>query len=263
MKIKDECDVDYPATGKDVKIDWNPTDLTKQDTKLADEAFMVHTQIQHRTAETAMTLLELGRLFKKIRDDKLYEAFECGSFKEYCAMPEVRFARPTIYLFISCYEKYILKHGFKKEFLAGIGVRRLQFILPVVDTDPEEWVYKAKTLGEPDLINEVRIAQGKEEMIPVKKEKEDVYPFNHKDYKEFVKESPCLVCGDTSSEAHHFPKTRGAGGDENWVIPLCRKCHTTSHNDPYDFLWEHKDLIFAYFYKVFKACFALVNSLKE
>lgn len=238
-------------------------EIVKVDTKLADEAFMVHTQIQHRTAETAMNLLELGRLFKQIRDGHLYEAFECASFKEYCAMPEVRFARPTIYLFMACYEKFILKHDFKKEFLAGIGVRRLQFILPVVDSDPEEWVYKAKTLGEPDLINEIRVAQGKEEMLPVKKEKDDVYPFNYKDYKEFVKESPCIICEEKETDAHHFPKTTGAGADDTWVIPLCRKCHSQAHNDPYDFLWENKDLIFVYFYKVFIACFALANSLKE
>ncbi len=238
--------------------------VVKQDTKLADEAFMIHTQIQQRTAETAMNLLELGRLFKKIRDDKLYGAFQCASFKDYCAMPEVRFARPTVYLFISCYEKFILKYDFKKEFLAGIGVRRLQFILPVVDDDPEEWVYKAKTLGEPDLINEIRVAQGKEEMLPMPKEKEDIYPFHYKEYKEYVKASPCVACDATEGvDAHHFPTTKGAGGDDSWVIPLCRGCHGLAHTDSYDFLWINKKNIFKYFYKVFKSCFALAHSFKE
>jgi hypothetical protein len=38
----------------------------------------------------------------------------------------------------------------------------------------------------------------------------------------------CCVCGRVPAEPHHL-KSRGAGGDDSWCIPLCRVCHYLFH----------------------------------
>ena len=44
-------------------------------------------------------------------------------------------------------------------------------------------------------------------------------------FKQFVKDTPCLVCGWIVSDPAHI-KTRGSGGKwRNNIVPLCRRHH--------------------------------------
>ena len=238
------------------------TSVIKTNDNNADRAFMLHQEIQQRTIETANSLFELGRLFKTIRDEKLYEFLNYETFEEYLGSPEIQFGRSTVFSFIRVYEQYVLKFEFDLKLLNQIGHRRLQIINPVVDDDPIEWIYKAKELSKSDLINEVKTALGKAPMKPRAEEKEDAYPFTFKDYKDFVKSHKCITCGEKNTEGHHFPKTKGAGGKEEWIIPLCRACHTEYHNDAYDFIFLYKDHIFEYFYNLILKCFTLIKTVE-
>jgi len=228
-----------------------------------------HKEILARMMVTTGHLLELGRLFKTVRDQKLYKLLGASTFTEYCGFPEISYARTTVYSFIGIYELYILKLKHKPHLLCEIGHRSLQIIKPPMkeehpEWDPNttriwksEWMHKANTLSEGDLINEVRVWQGKPEMLPMPKEKEDVYPFSFEDYISFIKGTSCIICGDTPTDPAHFPRTRGAGGRDEDVIPLCRSCHREEDDDSFDFLWMHKDKIFKYFYDMFKKSFAI------
>ena len=44
---------------------------------------------------------------------------------------------------------------------------------------------------------------------------------------------PCLLCGEHSTEDHHFPYCRQRRSQKDVallpVVPLCRKCHTKAH----------------------------------
>lgn len=234
----------------EISKDVNPTEV--------DKATEVHKEILARMFVTTGHLLELGRLFKAVRDEKLYKLLGASTFTEYCGYPEISYARTTVYSFIGIYELYVLKLGYHPKFLCKIGHRSLQIVKPPVQKeDPTEWMHKAWTLSEGDLINEVRVWQGKPEMLPIPKEKEDVYPFNFKEYIDFVRAHPCIVCGEEKSDAHHFPRTKGVGGKDTHRIPLCRKCHSLSHQDPFDFLWLYKDGIFDYFFDMFLKSFAI------
>jgi len=227
----------------------------------ADKSHEIRAEIKNRTITTANNLLELGKLFKIMRDEKLfqYTDSECKTFEEYLAWDEVAFGRSTVFSFIHVYELYVLKLGYDVEFLAGIGHKRLQRINPVVEKDPVEWIFKANTLSPSDLRNEVRVAQGKKEIKNEVKENEiQIYEF--KSYLEFIKAYPCIICGDKESEAHHLPSTKGAGEPNTHRIPLCRKCHTLCHQDPFDFLWLYKKHIFNYFYSTFLKAFAIIRS---
>lgn len=44
----------------------------------------------------------------------------------------------------------------------------------------------------------------------------------------WITEQPCCVCRFRMTDAHHV-KTRGAGGDDRYLVPLCRACHTEVH----------------------------------
>lgn len=225
-----------------------------------------HKEILARTYVVAGNLLELGKLFKAMRDDKLYKLLGASTFTEYCGFPEIHYARPTIYSFIGIYERYVLKLKITTPRLLQIGHRMLQIINPVVEEDPDFWLDNAEVLSESDLINAVRGFQDKPPMMPKPKEEENedkcVYPFSFKEYLDFIRSHPCIICKNEESEAAHFPRSMGAGANEVECIPLCRACHSEYHQDSFDFLYLYKDKIFQYFYNLFIKCFALIKSYK-
>jgi len=48
-----------------------------------------------------------------------------------------------------------------------------------------------------------------------------------KKYLEYIRETPCLICGKRS-EPHHLT-TRGSGGSDYTSIPFCRSHHADYH----------------------------------
>ena len=108
-------------------------------------------------------------------------------------------------------------------------------------------------------VGSLKAITGQDVRKPITRKKKDghsvgLHSFDVEDYVEFVRNHPCLICGDTA-EPHHFPRTVGAGAKEHEVIPLCRACHTEAHDDPIDFLIMYKYKLFIYFYNMFKNCF--------
>ena len=224
-----------------------------------EKAESTHKEILVRTIVTANNLIELGRLFKEVRDEKLYKLLGADTFKEYCAYPEIPYARTTIYSFIGIYERYVLKFGINPEELARVGHWRLQLINPIVkkfvasDVRISEWITKAQTLSDSDLINEARSAQGKPEMVPVPKEEdgEKYYKFNKTGWVEFVGKCSCIIHPHRGEcESAHFPRTKKRGAEYWEIIPLCRECHDEAHRDTFDFLWLNRVKIFKWFYKL-------------
>lgn len=45
----------------------------------------------------------------------------------------------------------------------------------------------------------------------------------------FIRTQPCVICGALPVDADHI-KTRGAGGGDDQVWPLCRLHHTERHS---------------------------------
>lgn len=224
-----------------------------------DRAEEVHKNILVRTAITANNLIELGKLFKEVRDKKQYKLLGAESFGEYCAYPEISFGRSTIYSFIHVYELFVLKLEYSPDRLSKIGHRKLQIITSVIEKeqgntyyDPHFWLDNAEVLSESDLINAVRGFQGKPEMLPAPKEEKngEYYKFNRTGYVAFVTQSPCILHPDKKSENAHFPRTKKRGAEYWEIIPLCHSCHMVSHQDTFDFLWLNRVKIFKWFYSL-------------
>ena len=47
-------------------------------------------------------------------------------------------------------------------------------------------------------------------------------------YLDWIRAQPCAVCLKYGAEPHHM-QTRGAGGSDHLVVPLCRLHHTMIH----------------------------------
>jgi hypothetical protein len=59
-----------------------------------------------------------------------------------------------------------------------------------------------------------------------------------KEYLDFIRQNPCIVCG-RRAEPHHM-KTRGAGGSDFLAVPLCREHHTEIGHGTLNFLVKYK-----------------------
>ena len=227
--------------------------------KDTDHAFAIYTEILQRRAEVARNFIELGRLFKEVRDKDLHKFLDYESFQDF--LGSIGFRRSTVYSYIHVYELYIEKLKLSPDFLMQIPYRRLQEINPVVESNPEEWLYKAKELSESDLITEIRAAQN----LPIVETPNrqagastrptKPKPFNYESYEKFLKAYGCATCESKECEGAHFPKTEKAGAPDHWKIPLCRKCHSTYHQDPIDFLMTYRDQIFGFFYEVISSLY--------
>jgi len=85
-------------------------DIVENQEKFAcGKAESVHGEILDRTGIKADNILELGKLFKSIKDDKLYLPLGAETFDEYCGFSEIHFTYKEIASFIHVYELSDLK----------------------------------------------------------------------------------------------------------------------------------------------------------
>lgn len=233
----------------------------------SDEAFELETQIKELRKGVAFSFLILGRLFKRYRDEKLYLLRDHTTFSSFIS--SVGFRRPTVYSYIHIYEVYIGRLGLTPENLQDIPYRRLQMINPpVIDAidkgkDPGEWLDKAKTLSDSDLINELREFKDlpPKEYQPKPSGRPDLFDFD--DYEAFVKAFGCILHPGRKAVRAHFPRTHGAGQEEvaEDFIPLCTECHDLYHHDWVDFTITYLNQIMKYFYNFRNAFYNLKKAL--
>lgn len=228
----------------------------------ADEADSVYREILEVCQKMMHGSLELGRLFKRVRDEKLYQRLDDDTFETFCGRSEITFGYSTACLAIQIYEKFILELSIPLPLLLEAGPRKLREILPVVDQDPEQWVHEAKVLSCSDLkikVNEVRGVNN----LPQRKGT-TFSPFTPlpQTYLTYVKTQKCILCEKTPIDPAHFPKSKKAGAEDHWIIPLCRECHSEQHSQGTQwFLWTYKDKIFRYFYDLITKLFSEINNV--
>lgn len=68
----------------------------------------------------------------------------------------------------------------------------------------------------------------------VAKRRREIREFSDEDYKRWLNEQPCAVCGKRPSEAHHMPPIGNSGRDHavyfGCSLPLCVDCHRSYHD---------------------------------
>jgi len=226
----------------------------------ADLAFSLFKQLVEAKRILGANFLLIGAILTKIKEEKLYRYFDCDTFREFLAMPELGFAWQTSMLFMHVFDLYIRRLKCDQERIANIPISNLQVIAPVVEHDVEGWLSLAENASRSDLINACREYRGLDPMKPKRNvESERILLVSFDEYKEFVSANPCCVCGAQKADVHHFPRTVGAGAEDFKVIPLCRKCHTEYHNDPHKFLIDNEERIFNYFYDVIQEAYSIIS----
>ena len=208
--------------------------------------------------------LAMGRLLKDNRDRKYFHVLGYETFEEFLGSPDVTLSRAMAFRLINTVEVFIDKLGRPHEELTAIGIGRLADITPVVEQDPDEWLGKAQVLSRSDLQDEVSEVTGharkRHSDAPRSTDLRKIHPGEK--YVDYVRESPCCVCGKHSTEdaktnAAHFPTSKGAGAPKDWVIPLCGDCHAEHHKDPVEFMVKYQRQWASWFFWLVSEAFDL------
>ncbi len=119
-----------------------------------------HKSICELRDNIALGFLNLGKLCKEVKEDRIYTGLGYETFEEYLA--SVGLSRASVYRFIQIYERFVLGWGVAPDRLAPIGWSKLGDILPVsTEENREEWLSKAESLTRSDLITEIRGETGR------------------------------------------------------------------------------------------------------
>jgi len=66
-----------------------------------------------------------------------------------------------------------------------------------------------------------------------------------KEYLQFVRRHPCLICGNPNTIAHHESLGRNAMGSkppDSHAVPLCNECHQRRHSFGVQSFWGGYDV---------------------
>jgi hypothetical protein len=225
--------------------------LDEEGQKIAEGARELARELRKFKYMMNHSFVQAGRVLHKLKTEKLYKYMGYKSMTEFLADPEYGMAKATAYLYMALYEYYIVKRGMEDEQLMDIDIVRLRAMLPVIRSggDLDEWLIKARVLGKGDFFSEVNEASGRAPSdILAAMPDEDEETVIDTTYLQIVKGSPCCVCDKRPVDAHHFPRTKGAGNIEDRTIPLCRDCHRAFHDDPKAFFWTNRIKIMDWFY---------------
>ena len=206
----------------------------------ANTAYDTLQEIHKLAEQVKVNFVALIERLKYVRDNDLALALGYESFADFIRNeePAIGFKYNTVRAYIHLYELYAEIDRIGE--LKYLGWGRAQVIAAHVKDDPDEWIAKAETLSNKDLINDVRVASGKKEM-QVLPPPESPSPMSSS-YVDYCKQGCCL-CGSKPVDMHHYPHSRVRTDDDRKVIPLCRECHTEFHDTPWSEWTGHRQAI--------------------
>lgn len=240
-----------PISSNSRKIAEFAKTLPEEQQKRAEETREMARELRKFKYILNHSFIQAGKLLCLIKKDKRYKDMDFKSMTEFLADPEYGMAKATAYLYMALYEYYIEERGLAEEEIMDLEIVRLRAMLPILRAggDLNEWLAKARALGKGDFYADVSDASGRtpSDILPAMPD-EDECDVISSTYLEIVKGSPCCICEKRPVDAHHFPRTKGAGSQEDRTIPLCRGCHIAFHQDPKNFFWQNRVKIMDFLY---------------
>lgn len=223
---------------------------------LSDEAFAAYSEVRKYKNIGNYSAIQLGKSLLDIQKRKLYKAMGHPTLASFLADPDVAIPRPTAYLYKSLVDFYLNHLGVEEDDIIEVDITRLRDLLPVLRPCEkgapmiEQWIAKAATLSKKDFVDELREHFGREPLgtLPAMEDADET--ISETPYVSRAKVAACCVCGNRPVDFHHFPKTKGAGAEDERGIPLCRGCHIQFHAHPKDFFWMNRNNIMEWFYKL-------------
>jgi hypothetical protein len=227
------------------------TDLAKK-----EEAVIAHKNYEDTVVlkgAIARDFVTLGRLLKECLDNSYWKILGHDSFEAYVATPEIALSRSYAYQVVKLFKVYVEDMGLSEGDLTRIGPSRLIAMLPwATDWRGEnggDLMSDAEHLSLSDLSEKYGRGGGHSKGVAADHGGAERLAPSGLSLDEWKLRSGCAVCGDACVEKDHFPRTQGAGADDDDWIPLCRTHHQEHHDKGVDtFLVENKFNIFKWFY---------------
>lgn len=204
----------------------------------AETAMIAHENYEATVAlkgEIARNFLVLGGLLNESLDNSYWKLLGHDSFESYVATPEIALSRSYAYQCVKLYRVFQRDMGIDAGELSRIGPSRLIAMLPAVKdaavSDYAEMMSDAEHLSLSDLgekYGHARPHKGRES--GESDDKTDRPEPTKMSFDEWKLRSGCAVCGDSTVEKAHLPHSKGAGGDEDHWVPLCREHHQEQHD---------------------------------
>lgn len=131
----------------------------------ADHAWRVHCQVIEARQRVERSFLELARLVREVRDQRLYRVLGYDTFEAWLVAPEINLSRTVGYRLIAALEA-VERHQIPEPLAVEIGVSRLELIAPALESVPaserEIVLHDAKELSYRDLRARVRERRGED-----------------------------------------------------------------------------------------------------
>lgn len=114
-------------------------------------------EIEKYRASTILSILEIGKRWRQIRDEKLWAYMpEIKSFR-YFIDKETAYSHGTVYNYIAIYDYY---HDDKKVLGLSEPTRLIKALPYITEENKETWLHKAIVLNKNDYETEIRISKG-------------------------------------------------------------------------------------------------------
>jgi len=128
--------------------------------KNSDVAHTLVEELKFYLKSQNILFLEIGRVLRTMRDEKVYQTLGHESWTSFLASGELSIKPSTAYAYIEIYEVYVLQFKIKKEELSEIPYDKLRIALPTarkIEGQEEiiELVAKTKELSRSDLMKEL------------------------------------------------------------------------------------------------------------
>jgi len=125
-------------------------------------AFDLLKELKDMLRTQSYLFLEIGRILKRFRDDKLYRDLGQGGYDtwtEFLGSGELSQKPSTVQAYIQVYETMILRLKYRMEEIAEIPYDKLRLALPEINKaktkeEAEEWLGKARELSRSDILRE-------------------------------------------------------------------------------------------------------------
>lgn len=131
----------------------------------ADHAWRVHSQVIEARERVERSFLDLARLLRQVRDEKLFRALGYESFEAWLADPEISLSRTVAYRLITALDA-VDRYQIPEPLAVEIGVSRLELAAPMLRDVPaperEIVLHEAKELSYRDLAARVRERRGED-----------------------------------------------------------------------------------------------------
>jgi hypothetical protein len=176
-------EIDFSQVGS-IEVSAGTEIEIEKDPERIQEAFDEQGKILDLVKEAGRTICQLAKRLIPFRDERMWFYLGYTSFQEW--YQNIGLSKTTIYRAINIFETFVLEYKISEDDVYACDIKKLDMLLPLKNATIDgatvlneesvsEWLEKAKTLSQGDLITEVSSARGKKSTVQNLIENENLY----------------------------------------------------------------------------------------